>query len=141
VTPWNTPYGLYTHIQSNRRRSIALLIGLFLPRLRDGCMAGALVAEASMYDASVEWLLRKAWREHDLRGTVRKPSARRCGSGSPTGSIRRWSTMVTGARDVTREEEPRLYNLLENLCISRGHHDAEAQDHGDEAHSTPSPAV
>src|SRR6202000_2135266 len=27
---------------------------------------------------------------------------------------------VTGARDVTRQEEPRLYNLLENLCISRG---------------------
>ena len=27
---------------------------------------------------------------------------------------------VTGGRDVTRTEEPRLYNLLENLCISRG---------------------
>ena len=27
---------------------------------------------------------------------------------------------VTGAREVTRAEEPRLYNLLENLCISRG---------------------
>jgi heat shock protein HtpX len=26
----------------------------------------------------------------------------------------------TGAKDVTRDEEPRLYNLLENLCISRG---------------------
>jgi heat shock protein HtpX len=27
---------------------------------------------------------------------------------------------VTGGHDVTRQEEPRLYNLLENLCISRG---------------------
>ena len=27
---------------------------------------------------------------------------------------------VTGGREVTRDEEPRLYNLLENLCISRG---------------------
>ena len=27
---------------------------------------------------------------------------------------------VTGGRDVTRAQEPRLYNLLENLCISRG---------------------
>ena len=27
---------------------------------------------------------------------------------------------VTGAREVSRTEEPRLYNLLENLCISRG---------------------
>ncbi len=28
--------------------------------------------------------------------------------------------MATGARKVTRKEEPELYNLLENLCISRG---------------------
>jgi Zn-dependent protease with chaperone function len=27
---------------------------------------------------------------------------------------------VTGGRDVTRQEAPRLYNLMENLCISRG---------------------
>jgi heat shock protein HtpX len=27
---------------------------------------------------------------------------------------------VTGAHEVSRTEEPRLYNLLENLCISRG---------------------
>ena len=27
---------------------------------------------------------------------------------------------VTGADEVTRKEQPRLYNLLENLCISRG---------------------
>jgi heat shock protein HtpX len=28
--------------------------------------------------------------------------------------------MATGARSVTRQEQPELYNLLENLCISRG---------------------
>ena len=28
--------------------------------------------------------------------------------------------LSTGARQVTREEQPRLYNLLENLAISRG---------------------
>src|ERR1700712_4701533 len=27
---------------------------------------------------------------------------------------------VTGGADVTRLQQPRLYNLLENLCISRG---------------------
>jgi len=27
---------------------------------------------------------------------------------------------VTGGEDVTRKQQPRLYNLLENLCISRG---------------------
>jgi heat shock protein HtpX len=28
--------------------------------------------------------------------------------------------MATGAKAVTRSEQPKLYNLLENLCISRG---------------------
>src|SRR5256885_601255 len=28
--------------------------------------------------------------------------------------------MVTGGVEITRQEEPRLWNLLENLCISRG---------------------
>ncbi|HEY3777717.1 MAG TPA: M48 family metallopeptidase [Rhizomicrobium sp.] len=28
--------------------------------------------------------------------------------------------MATGARPVSRQEQPELYNLLENLCISRG---------------------
>lgn len=28
--------------------------------------------------------------------------------------------MTTGARPVSRQEQPELYNLLENLCISRG---------------------
>jgi heat shock protein HtpX len=28
--------------------------------------------------------------------------------------------MATGAKPVTREQEPKLYDLLENLCISRG---------------------
>ena len=37
---------------------------------------------------------------------------------------------VTGGQEVTRKEQPRLYNLLENLCISRGITDAEAQGHG-----------
>ena len=38
-------YGLYTHIQSNKRRSIALLIGLFL-LVYVLVFAGALLAEA-----------------------------------------------------------------------------------------------
>ena len=111
-------YGLYTHIQSNRRRSVALLIGLFfLVYLLS--FAGALAAEALMYDASLGWLLQHAW-------------------GYFIKSIP-WVTLgtvvwiliaykfhqslidaVTGASDVTRTEQPRLYNLLENLCISRG---------------------
>jgi len=37
-------YGLYSHIQSNRRRSVVLLIGLFL-LVYLMTFAGALVAE------------------------------------------------------------------------------------------------
>ncbi len=111
-------YGLYTHIQSNRRRSVALLIGLFF-LVYVMVFAGALAAEAMQYDASLQWLLRKAWS--DLIWAA--PFA--------TVGAALWILiaykfnqsivdMVTGARDVTRQEEPRLYNLLENLCISRG---------------------
>jgi heat shock protein HtpX len=111
-------YGLYTHIQSNKRRSIALLAGLFfLVYLL--VFAGALVAEAFSYQASLDYLLRRAW--HDL--LVAAPWA-------TIGTIV-WIVIayyfhqsmidaVTGAREVTRQEQPRLYNLLENLCISRG---------------------
>ena len=111
-------YGLYTHIQSNRRRSILLLIGLFfLVYLM--VFAGALAAEAMQWDASLQWLLRKAWSDF----LAAWPFA--------TAGAALWILiaykfhqslidMVTGGREVTRQEEPRLYNLLENLCISRG---------------------
>jgi heat shock protein HtpX len=111
-------FGLYTHIQSNRRRSIALLLGLFF-LVYVMVYEGALLAEAMMGDASLEWLLRAAWR--DLLWAA--PWA--------TVVTALWIAIaylfnqslidaVTGASDVTRKEQPRLYNLLENLCISRG---------------------
>ena len=53
-------YGLYTHIQANRRRSIALLIGLFV-LVYVLVYAGALLAEAlSARNAPLDWLLRAA---------------------------------------------------------------------------------
>ena len=52
-------YGLYSHIQSNRRRSVALLIGLFfLVYLL--VFAGALLAEALTVDAPIEYLVHAA---------------------------------------------------------------------------------
>jgi heat shock protein HtpX len=111
-------YGLYSHIRSNRRRSIALLIGLFfLVYLM--VFAGALAAEALMGDASLDWLLRAAWSDF----LIALPWA--------TLGAALWIVIaykfhqvlidaVTGGRLVSRQEEPRLWNLLENLCISRG---------------------
>jgi len=52
-------YGLYTHIRANRRRSMALLIGLFgLVYLM--VFAGALAGEALTFNASLDWLIRRA---------------------------------------------------------------------------------
>ncbi len=111
-------YGLYTHIQSNRRRSVALLIGLFL-LIYLLVFAGALIAEALSINAPIDVLLRAA--EFDFIKALPWATA---------GAIA-WIFIayhfhqsmidaVTGASEVTRTQEPRLYNLLENLCISRG---------------------
>ncbi len=111
-------YGLYTHIQSNKRRSIALLLGLFfLVYLM--VFAGALLAEGLTQDAAIDWLIRKALQ--DLLWAA--PIA--------TLATAVWIAIaylfnqslidaVTGGQEVTRTQEPRLYNILENLCISRG---------------------
>jgi len=111
-------YGLYTHIQANKRRSIALLIGLFF-LVYVMVFAGALAAEALTGNASLGWLLDRA--RQDFIAAL--PWA--------TLGTLAWIFIaykfhqsmidaITGGREVTRREEPRLWNLLENLCISRG---------------------
>src|SRR5947209_16895318 len=111
-------YGLYMHIQSNRRRSILLLAGLFF-LVYVMVFAGALVAEAMSYDASLQWLIQRAWID-----AVKASPFATVGAALWIFLAYRFNQsivdMVTGGREVTRQEEPRLYNLLENLCISRG---------------------
>ncbi|MBX3478893.1 MAG: M48 family metallopeptidase [Caulobacter sp.] len=115
------PVGLYTHIQANNLRSALLLAGF--PVLMTGLV----------------WALTLG-----LMGAGVLPS-----TGSVGGDFSRaghllivsiplavvvsvvWFTiayfanqtiidLATGARPVSRRDEPELYNLLENLCISRG---------------------
>src|SRR3954452_22864470 len=111
-------FGLYTHIQSNKRRSIALLIGLFF-LVYVMTYAGALLAEALTGDASLDYLLRAALR--DLAYALPWVTI-----GTALWILIAYKfhqamiDAVTGGREVSRQEEPRLYNLLENLCISRG---------------------
>ena len=111
-------YGLYTHIQANKRRSVALLIGLFL-LVYLMVYAGALLSEAFTYDAAPDVLMRRAFAD----ALYAAPFA-------TIGTVL-WILIgykfhqsmidaVTGGRDVSRGEQPRLYNILENLCISRG---------------------
>jgi heat shock protein HtpX len=112
-------YGLYTHIASNKTKSMVLLGGLFL-LVYIIVYAGALVIEVlNVSDAPFDYYLRAA-----LADVIRTlPYS--------TGAAVLWIVIayffhqsiidaVTGGRDVTRQEQPRLYNLLENLCISRG---------------------
>src|SRR5512143_1490585 len=111
-------YGLYTHIQSNQRRSVALLIGLFF-LVYVMVFAGALLAEALTVNAPLDYLVQAAL--YDLVKAFPFATA---------GTIvwiliaykfhQSMIDAVTGGHEVTRQEEPRLYNLLENLCISRG---------------------
>jgi heat shock protein HtpX len=111
-------YGLYTHIQSNKRRSIALLIGLFV-LVYVMTYAGALVAEALMGDASLDYLLRAALRDF----VYSLPFVTVGAALWILIAYKFHQSMIdalTGGREVTRQEELRLYNLLENLCISRG---------------------
>ena len=111
-------YGLYTHIQSNRRRSVVLLIGLFF-LVFIMVFAGALVAEAMMGDASLDWLLAAAWDD-----TIKAAPFAAVGTVLWMAIAYKFHQAmidaITGGHEVTRQEQPRLYNLLENLCISRG---------------------
>jgi heat shock protein HtpX len=112
-------YGLYTHIRSNRRRSIFLLIGLFF-LVYVLTFAGALFAEGMIGgDESLEYLLLNAFR--DLLYALPWVTL---GTAIWVLIAYRWHQAmidaITGGREVSRTEEPRLYNLLENLCISRG---------------------
>ena len=111
-------YGLYSHIRSNRRKSLALLIGLFL-LVYVLVYAGALAGEALSVNADLDTLTQLAWNDFLSAAPI------------ATLGTALWVVIayffhqsmidaVTGGRAVTRTQAPRLYNILENLCISRG---------------------
>lgn len=111
-------FGLYTHQRNNRIRSNALIVGLFL-----------------LVYLSVWGLLLIGFGYHGVpRG--------RTAFGEAGRTFRTWfpvitaATMVwvfigfrmnvamigavTGGKSIAREDNPKLYRMLENLCISRG---------------------
>src|SRR3954463_7325028 len=112
-------YGLYTHIASNKFRSMMLLAGLFL-LIYVLVYAGALLAEGFL-------------NSNRAAGDYMALAMQDLVSAFPWATIvaALWIVIayffhqnmidaVTGGEDVTRKQQPRLYNLLENLCISRG---------------------
>src|SRR5262249_29614122 len=112
-------YGLYSHIRGNRIRSTFLLVGLFF-LVYVLVFAGALVAEAiSFAGADLNFILRRA--ERDFWPAVPWATA---------GTIiwifiaykfhQSMIDALTGGEPVTRTDYPKLWDTLENLCISRG---------------------
>jgi heat shock protein HtpX len=116
-------FGLYTHIASNRRRSVALVLGLlFLVYLITYAVALLWRVWLGLPDdapLSLEGYLVAAlrdclwWLPIATLGTLGWVS------------ISYWLhqaiiDLVTGSRSMERADNPRLYGMLEELCISRG---------------------
>jgi heat shock protein HtpX len=110
-------YGLYGHIRANRIRSVLLLVG-FVALLQALLFSILLLFSAFMggtFDEIVAWAAQKfasAWPVAMFAALA--------------WFIIAWFAhqtlinMATGARGVSRSEAPKLYNTLENLCVSRG---------------------
>jgi heat shock protein HtpX len=110
-------YGLYGHIQANRIRSVILLAGFVV--LLHVLLFSILLIWSALYggtfDEIVEgaaWQFRRSWPVAMAAAGVWFVIA--------YFTHQTLIGMATGARGVTRQQAPKLYNVLENLCISRG---------------------
>ncbi len=111
-------YGLYTHIRANRVRSVILLCG-FVLLLHALQFSVLLIVNAFAVGGDLEDIFRAAagqfWSTWPIAMVI--------ALGWFTIAYFGYSAMIraaTGARGVTRQQAPDLYNMLENLCISRG---------------------
>lgn len=113
-------YGLYSHIRANELRSAFLLSG-FVVLLLALMFSFALLIEAMSAPPGAPF---------DYIVTLAVDDLKR---GWPIGVIaagiwfviaylfhQKMIDFATGAASLSRAESPRIYNLLENLCISRG---------------------
>ena len=112
-------YGLYSHIRANRVRSIFLIAGLFfLVYLL--AFAGSLIAAViTEGDAPLEYLFYVA-RQNFIPAIPIATIGTLIWLWIAWQFHQRMIDAMVGGHDVTRADEPQLYNLLENLCISRG---------------------
>lgn len=116
-------YGLQTHIWNNNGKSVLLLAGfpvllLLLTYALFLLYAGFMGLGAAGVDPNIGpfvWAakaLAESW-PWALAGAI-------LWFGIAYAFYQNIIDAATGAKPVTRIEEPKLYNLLENLCISRG---------------------
>jgi len=110
-------YGLYGHIRANQIRSALLLVG-FVALLQALLFSILLLFSAFMggtFEEIVAWAAAQFARSWPIAMI-----------GALAWFVIAWFAhqtlinMATGARGVSRSEAPKLYNTLENLCVSRG---------------------
>lgn len=116
-------YGLQTHIWNNNGKSVLLMLGfpVLLVLLTYGLfllfagLTGYTAAGANEYAGPFIWAgkaMAGAW-PFAIAGAI-------LWFGIAYAFYQNIIDAATGAKKVERTEEPKLYNLLENLCISRG---------------------
>jgi heat shock protein HtpX len=115
-------FGLYTHIQANRRRSMLLIAGLFLMfyLMTFGlALLWQIGPQAASSETSLQPLLRAGLQDTLWVSPLVTALAVIwiwCGLRLNTFIL----NLTTGSASLERAEAPRVYNLLQNLCISRG---------------------
>lgn len=110
-------YGLYGHIRANRIRSVILLLGfiallhalqfsflLIINALQGGSFEQIIGLSAEQFWSTWPFAALAAILWFGIAYAFQDALIRR----------------ATGAKSVTRQEAPKLYNALENLCVSRG---------------------
>jgi heat shock protein HtpX len=110
-------YGLYGHIQANRLRSILLLAGFVA--LLHALLFSLLLIWSAFLGGTFEEIVAGAARQFGRSWPIAMAAAL-VWFVIAYFAHRALIGMATGARSVTRAEAPKLYNVLENLCISRG---------------------
>jgi heat shock protein HtpX len=110
-------YGLYGHIRANRLRSVLLLAGFVA--LLHALLFSLLLIWSALLGGTFDEIVAGAARQFASAWPIAMAAALA------------WFAIAyfvhqalisraTGAKGVARTEAPRLYNALENLCISRG---------------------
>ena len=110
-------YGLYGHIQANRIRSVLLLAGFVV--LLHVLLFSILLIWSALLGGTFDEIVQGAMAQFARSWPVAMIAAAIwfvIAYFTHQALIR----MATGARGTTRPEAPKLYNTLENLCISRG---------------------
>ncbi len=110
-------YGLYGHIRANRIRSIVLLLGFvaLLHALQFSFLLIINALQGGTFEQIVGISVEQFWSTWPFAAL-----AAMAWFGIAYAFQDAMIRSATGAKSVSRQEAPKLYNSLENLCVSRG---------------------